>query len=91
MKPLQLFVLLNVVYYFSLTLVEATTFTTPLATQLPMNNYYPAHASRQVNREMQHDRRQLVLCNNRRRDCVGLLSYVWFYRFCLFEMTLRAV
>ncbi len=41
------------VYYFSLTLFTATTFTTPLATQLHMNNYYPAHASRQVNYKLQ--------------------------------------
>jgi hypothetical protein len=55
MKPLQLFVFLNVVYYFSLTLFSATTFTTPLATQLQMNNYYPAHASREVSRKVQTD------------------------------------
>jgi len=55
-KPLQLFVFLNVVYYFSLTLFVATTFTTPLATQLHMNDYYPAHANRQVNHKMQRDR-----------------------------------
>lgn len=54
-KPLQLFVFLNVVYYFSLTLFVATTFTTPLATQLHMNNYYSAHASRQVDQKMQRD------------------------------------
>ena len=35
-KPLQLFIFLNVVYYFSLTVFTATTFTTPLATQLHM-------------------------------------------------------
>src|SRR5256885_16458737 len=40
MKPLQLFIFLNVVYYFSLALFSATTLTTPLATQLHMNNYY---------------------------------------------------
>jgi hypothetical protein len=55
MKPLQLFVFLNVVYYFSLTLFTATTFTTPLATQLHMNNYYPAYADRQVQRKLQRD------------------------------------
>lgn len=53
MKPLQLFIFLNVVYYFSLTLFTATTFTTPLATQLHMNNYYPGYASRQVNHKLQ--------------------------------------
>jgi len=38
-KPNQLFILMNLVYYFSLTQFEATTFTTPLATQMHMNNY----------------------------------------------------
>jgi Protein of unknown function (DUF3667) len=51
-KPLQLFLFLNVVYYFSITLFSATTFTTPLATQLHMNNYYPAYASRQVDHKL---------------------------------------
>src|SRR5258705_583856 len=56
MKPLQLFVFLNVVYYFSLTLFSATTFTTPLATQLRMNDYYPAHAKKQVEQKLQKDK-----------------------------------
>jgi hypothetical protein len=54
-KPLQLFVFLNVVYYFSITLFVATTFTTPLATQLVMNDYYPAHANHQVQQKMQKE------------------------------------
>jgi len=56
MKPLQLFVFLNVVYYFSLTLFYATTFTTPLATQLHMNNYYPQYASARVKQKLQKER-----------------------------------
>jgi hypothetical protein len=56
MKPLQLFVFLNVVYYFSLSLFQATTFTTPLATQLHMNNYYPAYASTRVDHKLRNDR-----------------------------------
>lgn len=55
LKPLQLFLFLNVVYYFSITVFNATTFTTPLATQLHMNNYYPGYASRQVDRKLQRD------------------------------------
>jgi hypothetical protein len=55
MKPLQLFIFLNVVYYFSLTLFSATTFTTPLATQLHMNNYYPSYANQQVNQKLQKE------------------------------------
>lgn len=56
MKPLQLFVFLNVVYYFSLTLFYATTFTTPLATQLHMNDYYPRYANTRVGRKLQRNR-----------------------------------
>jgi Protein of unknown function (DUF3667) len=55
LKPLQLFIFLNVVYYFSITLFSATTFTTPLATQLHMNNYYPAYANRRVNQKLQKE------------------------------------
>src|SRR6267142_5890754 len=55
LKPLQLFVFLNVIYYFSLSLFVATTFTTPLATQLHMNNYYPTHANRLVSEKLQKD------------------------------------
>jgi len=39
----------------SLTLFVATTFTTPLATQLHQNNYYSAHASRQVSQKVQKE------------------------------------
>jgi Protein of unknown function (DUF3667) len=55
LKPLQLFIFLNVVYYFSITLFTATTFTTPLATQLQMNNYYPAYAHRQVDKKLHEE------------------------------------
>ena len=54
-KPLQLFVFLNVVYYFSITLFLATTFTTPLDTQLHMNNYYPGYANARVERMRQKE------------------------------------
>lgn len=55
MKPLQLFVFLNVLYYVSITLFYATTFTTPLATQLHMNNYYPGYASARVEQKLQKE------------------------------------
>jgi hypothetical protein len=53
LKPLQLFVFLNVVYYFSITMFFATTFTTPLDTQLHVNNYYPGYANARVERKLQ--------------------------------------
>jgi hypothetical protein len=54
-KPLQLFVSLNVVYYFSISLFFATTFTTPLSTQLHMNNYYPGYANARVEHKLQKE------------------------------------
>jgi hypothetical protein len=54
-KPIQLFILMNFVYYFSLTQFDATTFTTPLATQIHMNNYYPGYASTRVDQKLQQD------------------------------------
>ncbi len=55
MKPLQLFVFLNVIYYLSISMFYATTFTTPLETQLHMNNYYPAYADVRVHKKMQKE------------------------------------
>ncbi len=58
-SPLRLFLLLNIVYYISLTALQSSTvtaltrlefntFTTPLAVQLHGNDFYPAYAARQV-------------------------------------------
>lgn len=55
MKPLQLFVFLNVIYYLSISIFYATTFTTPLETQLHMNNYYPAYAEMRVQEKLQKE------------------------------------
>lgn len=74
MKPLQLFVFLNVVYYFSLTLFSATTFTTPLTTQLHMNNYYPAYASRQVDRKLQKEQISYVALEAKYDERTSVLS-----------------
>lgn len=55
MKPLQLFIFINIIYYFSITLFHFNTFTTPLAIQLHQNNYYPAYAEQQVNKKIQKE------------------------------------
>jgi Protein of unknown function (DUF3667) len=52
--PLRLFVLLSVVYFFSNSIFPYNAFTTPLATQLHMNNFYPGFAATQVAAAMQH-------------------------------------
>src|SRR6266480_2398832 len=74
MKPLQLFVFLNVVYYFSLTLFTATTFTTPLATQLHMNNYYPTYASRQAHHKLQEEQVSYETLEKKYNDRTSVLS-----------------
>ena len=55
MKPLQLFIFINIIYYFSITLFHYNTFTTPLSIQLHQNNYYPAYAEQQVNKKIQEE------------------------------------
>ena len=55
-KPLALFISINVVYYFSIALFGANTFTTPLSVQLHSNDYYPAFASRKVEGQLQADK-----------------------------------
>lgn len=74
MKPLQLFIFLNVVYYFSLTLFTATTFTTPLATQLHMNNYYPVYASRQVDHKLQKEQISYETLEKKYNERTSVLS-----------------
>ena len=74
MKPLQLFIFLNVVYYFSLTLFTATTFTTPLASQLHMNNYYPVYASRQVDRKLQKEQISYETLEKKYNERTSVLS-----------------
>src|ERR1700687_1849870 len=73
-KPLQLFVFLNVIYYFSLTLFVATTFTTPLATQLHMNNYCPTHAKKQVEQKLQKDKISYETLEAKYNKRTGVLS-----------------
>ena len=74
MKPLQLFIFLNVVYYFSLTLFTATTFTTPLATRLHMNNYYPVYASRQVDHKLQKEQISYETLEKKYNERTSVLS-----------------
>ena len=52
-NPLRLFLLFSVLYYFSNSIFPYNAFTTPLATQLHLNDYYPAFAARRVADAMQ--------------------------------------
>jgi len=73
-KPLQLFIFLNVVYYFSLTVFTATTFTTPLATQLHMNDYYPGYASRRVDHKLQAEKISYSALERKYNEKTAVLS-----------------
>lgn len=53
--PLKLFIFVNVLYYISITIFYANTFTTPLRIQLHENNYYASFAARQVEQKLQRD------------------------------------
>src|SRR6185295_5231560 len=54
-KPISLFVSINVVYYLSISLFGANTFTTPLAVQLHGNDYYAGFANRKVESRLKAD------------------------------------
>jgi len=69
-----LFIVLNILYYFSLTLFLATTFTTPLATQLHMNNYYPGYASARVGQKLQQRQISYETLEARYNQKTGVLS-----------------
>jgi len=73
-KPLQLFLLFNVIYYFSLTVMPATTFTTPLDTQLHMNNYYPSYAKARVEQVVQQKRTSYQDFEKKYNQEAGVLS-----------------
>jgi Protein of unknown function (DUF3667) len=53
--PLKLFLFVNILYYISITIFYANTFTTPLRIQLHENNYYPSFATQQVERKLERE------------------------------------
>lgn len=54
-KPLSLFISINILYYLSAALIGVNTFSSPLAVQLKMNDYYPAFVSKQIEHRLQKD------------------------------------
>ena len=54
--PLRLFIVLSIVYYLSNSIFPYNAFTTPLAVQLNMNDYYPSYAVAQVEQAMSQKR-----------------------------------
>ena len=74
MKPLQLFLAINIVYYFSIGVFYANTFSTPLSIQLHMNDYYPAYASRQVGEKLQQEQISYEALETKYDEKAGVLS-----------------
>jgi hypothetical protein len=73
-KPIQLFILINLVYYFSLTQFDATRFTTPLATQMHMNNHYPGYARMRVNQKLQKQKISYQVLETKYNQKTNVLS-----------------
>lgn len=72
--PVKLFIFVNVLYYISITLFYANTFTTPLRTQLHENNYYPGFAAHYVERKLQREGIDYPTLERRFDDRTAVLS-----------------
>ncbi len=80
-KPLSLFLSINIVYYFSIALFGANTFTTPLAIQLHQNDYYPDFASRQVERRVEADKGNFATFETKYNERTNVLSKTLIFLF----------
>ena len=73
-NPLRLFLILSVVYYLSNSILPYNAFTTPLAVQLHMNNYYPTLALVQVEQTMRHKGLQYPALERKYNEKTAILS-----------------
>lgn len=80
-KPISLFVSINVVYYLSISLFGANTFTTPLSVQLHQNNYYPGFANRKVESRLKADDMSLATFEAKYDKKAGVLSKTLIFLF----------
>ena len=80
-KPLSLFVSINIVYYLSLSLFGANTFTTPLSVQLHMNDYYSGFASRKVESRLKTDKTSYAAFETKYDKKAGVLSKTLIFLF----------
>ncbi len=80
-KPLSLFLSINVIYYFSIALFGANTFTTPLSIQLNQNDYYPGFANRQVERHLQADKTGFATFETKYNERTNVLSKTLIFLF----------
>jgi hypothetical protein len=80
-KPLSLFISINIVYYFSIAVIGANTFTTPLSVQLHQNDYYPALASRQVERHLSANKVDYATLETTYNERTNVLSKTLIFLF----------
>jgi len=73
-NPLRLFLLLSVVYYLSNSIFPYNAFTTPLAVQLRMNDYYPSFAVAEVERTMRHTGLEYPALERKYNEKTAILS-----------------
>jgi hypothetical protein len=80
-KPLSLFISINVVYYLSIAVFGANTFTTPLSVQLHQNDYYPGLASRQLERHLQAHKTDFATLEAKYNERTNVLSKTLIFLF----------
>jgi len=80
-RPLSLFISINVVYYFSIALFGGITFTTPLDIQLHMNDYYPGYAAGKVEAKLQKEGITYAALKTHYNDKAGVLSRTLIFLF----------
>lgn len=80
-KPLSLFISINVIYYFSISLFSTNTFTTPLSVQLNENNYYSGFASRKVEGQLRTREMSYATFEARYDEKVAVLSKTLIFLF----------
>jgi hypothetical protein len=80
-KPLSLFISLNILYYLSIALIGAHTFSSPLSVQLRQNDYYAAFAAREVESRVAREHTTLAAFEKKYNDKTGVLSKTLIFLF----------
>jgi hypothetical protein len=80
-KPLSLFLSVNVIYYLSIASFGGSTFTTPLETQLRLNDYYAGYARAQVEEKAQQESIGYAALEARFNGKAGVLSKTLIFLF----------
>jgi Protein of unknown function (DUF3667) len=80
-KPFSLFLSINVIYYLSIALFGANTFTSPLSVQLTQNDYYPGFARRQVERQVRVNKTDFATLETKYNERTNVLSKTLIFLF----------